>query len=152
MEISFSVFSSIYVVVYKGGMILERFISEIKVDDENLDIFNHVNNLVFIKYLEQARFEWYDKHDIQIERLINKGLGFVLRNIEVSFIGEGRLGDILTIETTPHKRGNTSFTIKQKISNQNGIEITEAQTTSVMIDMNKRRPIPLIEEIGKYFD
>ncbi|MFC4024059.1 acyl-CoA thioesterase [Oceanobacillus longus] len=130
---------------------MSRFISEIKVDEEDLDIFNHVNNLVFIKYLERARFDWYNKHDFQIETLINKGLGFVLRNIEVSFIGEGRLGDVLTIETSPYKRGNTSFTMKQNISNQSGILITEAQTTSVMIDMNRRRPIPLIEEIGKHF-
>ena len=152
MEISFSVFSSIYVVVYKGGMIMEGFISEIKVDDGDIDIFNHVNNLVFIKYLERARFEWYDNKDINIERLMNIGLGFVLRNIEVSFIGEGRLGDVLTIETIPYKRGNTSFTMKQKIYNQSGIQITEAKTTSVMIDMDKRRPISLIEEIGKHFN
>jgi len=139
-------------VVYKGGIIMEGFISEIKVDDGDIDIFNHVNNLVFIKYLERARFEWYDNKDIKIEKLVNIGMGFVLRNIEVSFIGEGRLGDVLTIETIPYKRGNTSFTMKQKIYNQSGIQITEAKTTSVMIDLDKRRPISLIEGITKHFN
>lgn len=122
------------------------------VKEEDIDIFNHVNNLKFMKYLEQARLEWYKSLNLNLKILMNNGLGIVLRNIEVSFIGEGLLGDTLTIETIPYKRGNSSFTFKQNIYNQNGDHITEAKTTSVMIDLDKRKSIPVIDEIARHFE
>ena len=55
------------------------------------------------------------------------------------------------IKTKPSRLGNTSFTYEQKILNDEGDIITEATTVIVMIDLNERRSITVIDEIVQYF-
>ncbi|RLL46868.1 acyl-CoA thioesterase [Oceanobacillus piezotolerans] len=126
--------------------------TEITVQPDDIDSLNHMNNIVYIQYLEKARFEWYDQIGLSLETLMSKGQALVLRNLEVSYINEARLGDTLKIKTSPFKRGKTSYTLKQIIYNQKNEILTEAETVTVMIDLEKRKSIPLIADITKYFE
>jgi thioesterase III len=109
---------------------------------------NHVNNNVYVKYFEKARFDWYEKIGLNFESLLGDGLGTTQsRNI----FKEARLGDILVVETIPYRLGNSSFTLKQMIINQHKEVITEAETVKVLIDLEKRKSIPLIGKITEQF-
>jgi len=99
-----------------------------------------------------ARLEWYKKIGLSLEQLMIQGQAIVLRNLEISYINEAHLGDRLTITTMPYQRGKSSFTLKQKIYNKDNEIITEAEAVTVMIDLEKRKSIPLINSIGMYFD
>lgn len=125
--------------------------TKITIKPDDIDILNHVNNIVYVKYFEKARFDWYQKIGLNFESLLEDGLGVVLRNLEISYIKEARLGDSLVVETIPYRLGNSSFTLKQKIINQHEEVITEAETVKVMIDLEKRKSIPLIGKITEQF-
>ena len=126
--------------------------TEITVQPEDIDVLNHMNNIIYIQYLENARLEWYKKIGVSLDQLMIKGQAIVLRNLEISYINEAHLGDRLTITTMPYRRGKRSFTLKQKIYNKNNEIITEAEAVKVMIDLEERKSMPLINSIGKYFD
>lgn len=131
---------------------MEGYISEIIVQPEDIDRLQHVNNIVYIQYLEKARFAWYKEIGVSLKELMSRGQAIVLRNLEISYINEARLGDKLTVHTIPHRRGKSSFILKQFIYNQLNEKITEAETVTVMIDLEKRKSIPLIEDIAKHFN
>ena len=88
---------------------------------------------------------------MNINTLIDKGLAFVNRKLEVSYINEALLGEVLKIKTIPYGMGRSSFTVKQVIYNQHDQVITEAISVNVMIDFEKRKSIPLVEDIAKRF-
>lgn len=131
---------------------MEGHIMEINVKAEDIDALDHVNNLVYINYLEKARLAWYKEIGVNLKELIKQGQAIVLRNLNISYINEARIGDQLTIQTVPLQRGKTSFVLKQHIYNQHQEKITEAETVTVMIDLEKRKSIPLMEEIAMHFE
>ena len=46
----------------------------IEVVPEDLDVLNHVNNGVYVSYLEQARMNWFDQMGIDIKGMVPKKL------------------------------------------------------------------------------
>lgn len=119
---------------------------EFIVKEEDIDEFNHVNNKVYINYLEKARIDWHRAIGFGLERMIEEGYGDVLRNFNISYIKEALLGEKLKIKTAPQSIGKTSFVIKQSIYNEQNELITEAETVIVLVDLNKRKKISIPEE------
>ncbi len=119
---------------------------EFIVKEEDIDEFNHVNNKVYINYLEKARIDWHQAIGFGLERMIEEGYGDVLRNFNISYIKEALLGEKLKIKTAPQSIGKTSFVIKQSIYNEQNELITEAETVIVLVDLNKRKKISIPEE------
>lgn len=127
-------------------------ISYITVKEEDIDLLDHVNNSVYITYLEIARTDWYIKMGINMKKeIIGQDLGTVLRKLEVLYIKEAKLGDQLKVITRPGHLGKTSFTFEQAIFNQRDEKVTEATAVNVMIDLSARKSIPVIDKIGRYF-
>lgn len=125
---------------------------ELTVIDEDIDELGHVNNVMYVRYLERARQDWYKKAiGMSFKELNEKGLGTVLIHLDVTFKKEALLDEKLTIYTKPIKIGTKSFTYKQEIYNEKDEMITEAQATLVMFDRIKRVGIPVIEEIARHF-
>lgn len=71
--------------------------------------------------------------------------------MEVDYLKEAKLGDTLTIKTCPYQLGNTSFSFKQKIYNQNEELLTKNTIILVMFDINRRKSIQVPEEIVAQF-
>lgn len=125
---------------------------ELKVKEEDLDDLGHVNNAVYVKYLEYGRNAWYKKMaGMSFSDMHEKGIGTVLVRLDILFKKEALLGDVLTVYTKPEKLGTKSFVLNQKIYNQNNELLTDATVTNVMFDSKKRVSIPVIEEIARNF-
>jgi len=117
---------------------MEAGILNIVVEEDDIDVLQHMNNLVYIKYLEKARLEWYEQIGESFQTILDQGYGTVVRNLNISYMKEARLGDKLQIKTTPFSIGNSSFVMKQWIYNERGEVITEGEAVIVMIDFHKR--------------
>lgn len=127
--------------------------TKLKVREEDIDELGHVNNSVYIKYIEKGRGEWYkEAAGLSFAEMNQKNLGTVVLRIDITFKKEALFGDELTISTKPGNLGTKSFVLKQEIYNQKEELITEAIVTSVMFDPLKRVGIPVIEEIAKNFE
>ncbi|WP_158591732.1 acyl-CoA thioesterase [Oceanobacillus halophilus] len=126
-------------------------ITNIIVKEDDIDDLEHVNNSVYLNYLEKARGQWFRRAGISFENMHVQNLATVVLKINITFIKEAKLGDLLKIKTTPFRLGNSSFEVKQEIYNQVEEKITEAIVTSVMLNKTERKSIPVIEKIARQF-
>lgn len=124
----------------------------IKVNEQHIDDLGHVNNAVYVTFLEQGREAWYKQAaNLSFATMREKGIGTVVVRLDITFHQEALLGERLTIQTKPEKFGTKSFVLKQEIYNTKDELITEATVTSVMFDPQARKSIPVIKEIARHF-
>jgi len=101
-----------------------------------IDMLQHVNNGVYLKWFENLRVRYF------IERGIWTSDGnqpkVVVRNASLHFRAEVKLGQdyILTARTT--KMGNTSFTMEYGVWTENGL-VTTGDAVLVSIDGNGQK-------------
>lgn len=125
---------------------------QITVSEKDIDGLNHVNNSVYLNYLEDGREVWYIKYaNHSYEDFHQANLGTVVLRIDILYKKEAVLNDNLQVITKPKRLGNTSFVFEQMIVNQEDEVICEATITKVMIDFTTRKSRPVIEEIARNF-
>ncbi|OZU88004.1 hypothetical protein CIL03_12760 [Virgibacillus indicus] len=127
-------------------------VKKIVVKDEDIDGLNHVNNSVYLNYLETARENWYiNAAGYSYEDFHKENLGTAVLRIDILYKKEAVLHDVLSVTTTPKKLGNTSFVFEQKIRNEKDEVVCEAVVTKVMIDLTTRKSVPVIDSIARNF-
>lgn len=146
----FNLLYNSYIKPIEGGRILQTII-EIRVKEEDIDALGHVNYNKFIAYSEQAIGDWYKKAGLDWHKQENRQLGTVVVNLNVSYIKEARLGEVLKVVTTPVKLGTKSFQLKQEIFNANDELITEFSKKFVMFDLTTRKGMVVVNEIARHF-
>ncbi|HEX8201430.1 MAG TPA: acyl-CoA thioesterase [Isosphaeraceae bacterium] len=124
---------------------------EIIVRPTEIDVNGHVNNAKYVEYLEWGREDWYERHGLPYERLLDLGAITVTVNLNLNFRRECRQGESLTIATRPDRLGRTSFTLAQEIRRRDGQRAADATVTLVTIDPATRTPRPVPEELARAF-
>jgi YbgC/YbaW family acyl-CoA thioester hydrolase len=88
---------------------------EFPVRGYEIDLWGHVNNAVYLNWLEQAR--WMLFTDTELGQIYtDAGIKPVVRHIEIDFRAETVFGDTVRIDTWPRKAGNTSVTLGNSIT------------------------------------
>lgn len=109
--------------------------TEITVRGYHLDLYRHVNNARYLEFLEEARWQTYDKR-FETFGFAKKGLAFVIVNINISYKRPAMLGDVLNIVNTIQRIGGKSVTIRQHMFLKGtDTTVVEADVTVVMMDM-----------------
>jgi YbgC/YbaW family acyl-CoA thioester hydrolase len=85
---------------------------EVAVRGYEIDVFNHVNNAVYLHWLEHARWGLVGPEGILPEE---PGILPIVRHVELDFQAETRLGDVVSIGLWPRSRRTTSFTLGGQI-------------------------------------
>ena len=114
------------------------FSQAIDVRFSDLDSLGHVNNAVFISYLEHARFKWW-------MAMLNgrdfKEDGFLIARVEMDYRKPILLGDTVRVDLRVTQIGNTSFALSYKVVRDPGeVVLSEAQTVQVSMDFQTQRP------------
>ena len=117
------------------------FSQAIDVRFSDLDSLGHVNNAVFISYLEHARFKWW-------AGMLNgrdfKEDGFLIARVEMDYRKSIVLGDSVRVDLRVNQIGNTSFSLAYKvIRDTDQVVLAEAQTVLVTMDFQTNRPRPI---------
>ncbi len=127
-------------------------VKNITVSEKDIDGLNHVNNSVYLNYLEHGREAWYiENAGYSYDDFHKANLGTAVLRIDILYKKEALLHDKLRVMTRPKKLGNTSFVFEQKILNEKDEEVCVATVTKVMIDFTTRKSRPVIEEIARNF-
>lgn len=127
-------------------MIIYRHQLEVRFRD--CDPLGHVNNAVYLTYLEQARFaHWRDVWGFDLEGLPDDAPGVILARAEVDYRRPARYGDRLEVRISLDRIGRSSFTYIYEVVDQNGATVAEAKTVQVMYDYAAGRPVPLSDEM-----
>jgi acyl-CoA thioester hydrolase len=132
------------------GPLLQR--QRLVVRFSDCDPLAHVNNAVYLTYLEQARitlwraqlggWPWRDSQNT------GRREGFILARAEVDFRAQAREGDELEVRLALAGFGRTSATYAYEIVNAaTGALVAEAKTVQVWIDYEAGRPLALTDSL-----
>lgn len=100
----------------------------------------HVSNVQMYQYLDEARKDWY-------HYCILVGVEAVLVHISADFKKEIFNQDQLRIRTWLERVGNTSFTLKQTVTNQGDELIVSAEVVLATIDRQKRTKVTVPDQV-----
>ena len=125
---------------------------DLSVREKEIDELGHVNNARFLEYFERGRMDWYDRCDPALNNLTDSYMGTVVVNIDINYRRECFSGAQLSVVTRPHTRGRTSYVLHQEIYDNEGLCVSDAKVTSVVMDMNTRRTASLPESLANQFE
>jgi acyl-CoA thioester hydrolase len=120
-----------------------RFVHEQEVVFRDLDAFGHVNNGVYLTYIENARLG-YAREVLGIERL--DGLLMIVASVKIDFRSRANLGDMLEVGARTTRVGTKSFDLEHEIRARDGRLVAESETTLVAFDYDGDRTMPVPPE------
>ncbi len=113
-----------------------KFITERRVYFNDCDFYQHVNNALYLNYMDENISDFYRKH---FETFAKIPFLFHWVHLEINYFKEATFDDVLIIEKTIDKIGNTSITYQYKIFNKkNNVLILEAKRVGVFLDIKTK--------------
>jgi len=116
-------------------------VCEIAVRAYECDGYGHVNNAVYLNYLEVARHEYLRELGISLDELRAAGVGLWVARISIDYRSPALPDERLTIRTAPLKRTRIGGILGQRITRGERL-VAEAQVTWVSVNASGR-PAPL---------
>ena len=106
-----------------------------------MDAFNHVNNVVYIRWCETARIElfrkiWGDRGINMKEILEGNGIGPILANFNVNYKIPISYPDNVIVQTRVAQIGNTSFNVEHQVFTEKMGNSVVAEASSVVVMLN----------------
>jgi thioesterase III len=122
---------------------------EIKVRGFHVDIFSHVNNARYLEFMEEARWVVIDKY-IDLKKMQEKGLIFVVVNININYRKSAAIGDILKLYLSLSKIGGKSAVFYQEIRlDGTRTVVADAQVTFVFADIKTGKAVKIDGDMKK---
>ncbi|MHC4840626.1 MAG: acyl-CoA thioesterase [Planctomycetota bacterium] len=124
---------------------------DVEVRSYEIDVYNHVNNAVYIQWLEHGRSKLLQDKGFDYTSIIKSwGVQFMTVRTEIDYRRALVLGDQVKVSTWVERFGTTSITVGHSISV--GIEMAaEAKVVVVYTDANTGEPTPVPEEFVRLY-
>ncbi len=110
------------------------------------DSYGHVNNAVYLNYLEFARMDYLKQIGFDYEGFVRAGFFIFVSHVDIHYKSSARFGDVLTILSEPIKFGAVSGTIRQVVQNNAGVVCAEAFVTWASVNSASFRPSKIPDE------
>ena len=133
------------------------FSHQLEVRFRDCDAMGHVNNAVYLTYLEQARFHHWRASGVARHTLASgPGAdaavpadvpGVILARVEIDYRRPAKYGDLLRIDLGVAAIGRTSFTYEYEIRDASDALIATARTVIVRFDYAAGKPVPIAGEL-----
>lgn len=132
---------------------MDRLIAEREYKVHNYEADGNGRILIssLMNYLEDMAIEQASEFGSGIEYLKQNNIAWVVYKWQVKVNKYACVGEKLKVRTWPHTYRKFYAYRKHEIENSNGEVIVEADSIWFMIDINKRRPCKISDEIVKMF-
>lgn len=120
----------------------------------DLDLFGHVNNAVYLTYLEEARIAFFVSKGLRPTGKLTPST--ILAHVDIDYRKPAHLGDVLNVGVQVSKLGNSSITLAYRITRNMGSGngdgaaaadgdelLAEANSVQVCFDFDSKRPVPI---------
>ena len=108
----------------------------------DLDPMGHVNNAVFLTYIESARVAFLE-HLGAATTL--EEMAIIVARVEIDFRAPVRLGDEIEVTARASRFGDKSFDLDHEVR-VDGRIVAEAKTVLVTYDYSTREAVPIPDE------
>jgi YbgC/YbaW family acyl-CoA thioester hydrolase len=130
---------------------MKKFTQRLKVRSYELDAQGHVNNSVYLSYLEYARVATMEQLGIPYQDYLRKGKYVAIAEVRLKYLYPATLGDELEITLQVIQAKRTSLTFKQEIFNtKTGKKVLDAELVAVFIN-REEKPVPIYEDFREAF-
>ncbi|NMA96737.1 MAG: tol-pal system-associated acyl-CoA thioesterase [Phyllobacteriaceae bacterium] len=99
---------------------------------EDTDFSGNVYHAAYLKFFERGRTEFLRDLGIHHHELVEDGLAFAVRSMEIDFIAAARIDDLLTVTTEVLEAGGVRLVLSQTILREDKV-ITTAKVQVVTI-------------------
>jgi acyl-CoA thioester hydrolase len=125
------------------------YVLELPVRFRDLDAFGHVNNAVFLTFLEQARTDCYLAMLGRTDPFRSgAGLDFVVARAEIDYLLPVLHGELLQISVNPLRLGTSSFDFGYEARIRSGELAARGKTVLVAYDHEGRKSRPLPDALA----
>jgi len=108
----------------------------------DLDPMGHVNNAVFLTYLEQARIAFFEELGFPIGL---DDMNMIVARVEIDFRAPVRLGQEVEVGVRATRFGTKSFDLDYELT-VDGEIVAEARSVQVAYDYGRREPVAIPDE------
>jgi acyl-CoA thioester hydrolase len=117
-----------------------RFVHGQEVTFRDLDVFDHVNNAVYLTYIENARIG-YMRDVLGVES--PEDLLVIVAKVNIDFRSRASLGEVLEIGARVSRIGTKSFDLDHEVRGPDARLVAVASTTLVTFDYRGDTTMPL---------
>lgn len=113
-----------------------------------MDAFGHVNNTVYLRWLESARIEYFRRVGL-LDRMERERIGPILARTEIDYRLPVKWPDTVHVEVGVEKMGRSSFVMAYRVTSdaRGGAVVAEAKTVIVNLDYSRGVAVALDEEL-----
>lgn len=122
---------------------------KLRIDWSELDLYGHVNNVAFMKYIQASRVNFWDEVGITKTHK-ETNIGPMLASTSCQFKQPLFYPGEVRIEAKVSFIKNTSFGFHHTIYNNKGEMVAEADDVMVMFDFTKNEKVVIPESVRKY--
>lgn len=121
---------------------------KIRVDWSELDVYNHVNNVAFIKYLQSGRVNFWEHTGLaKLHKDTNKGP--MLVSTHCDFKHQLTYPGNILIRTKVAHIGNSSFSLEHLIINDKNVVCAVGKDVAVCYDFNLQETFAIPDWLRK---
>lgn len=125
--------------------------TDIKVFGYHTDLFRHVNHIRYLEFLEEGRWDYFEKNNLMEMLHRNRNIIHVIADMNLKYKKSSAIGDALVVETDVATFNRVRMTVVQKIyRKESGEPVMEAESTAVFINADSGRPAAIGREIEEY--
>ncbi len=114
----------------------DTVIYETEVQSYELDFFHHVNNSVYLNWMESARVFFLKEKGISFEDFLSMEAVPVVASAHLEFKRPAYIGDRISVHTWISGRKRVAMTIAYELYNQKAELIHTGDTVLVFVDKN----------------
>jgi acyl-CoA thioester hydrolase len=122
------------------------FVHRLDVRFRDCDPLGHVNNAVYLTYLEQTRLHCW-RALWGFGEAGSTVPGVIMARAEIDYRHPAQYGQTLEVRMSVAALGRTSFTYDYEIVDEQGHLVAAARTVQVMYDYQAARPVPIPDDI-----
>ncbi len=118
----------------------------IRLDWSEMDLFGHINNVSYFKYLQASRVNYWEKLGLT-NMHSDMQLGPILASTGCTFLKPLHYPGEITVQASVEYIKNTSFGIHHQILNEKGDIAAEGKDVIVMYNFQTNGKVPVPKEI-----
>ena len=123
------------------------FLYELNTRWKDMDTFGHVNNAVFLTYIEDARISFFQRW-----KLNNREKSIIMASIKIDYLRQVSHPSNLVVGQRISRLGKTSFDIHSVVFIQNDPQpAAVAVVSAVCFDYEANKSVPVYHEIKADF-
>jgi acyl-CoA thioester hydrolase len=129
-----------------------RFTSRYPVRQHELDLLGHVNNAVYLNWIEQVAIDHVEALGLGRTWSLERGGGWVVREHRVTYHRPVVYGDVVLVTTLPQRLGGVRGVRRTEIRREaDDALVTEAATEWIWVRLDTGRPARIPPEILDLF-